>query len=877
MERSIFGYILRHSLPQQVVILAMTVASLPFYYISLELPKSIINDALGDSGSDHVLFGQDLDQVTFLFILCGAFLALVLINGIFKYVINVYKGVVGERMLRRLRYDLYSRILRFPLPHFRRLGASESSTMITAEVEPLGGFIGDAFSLPAYQGGMLLTTLLFLFMQNPLMGLAAVALYPVQIIVIPRLQRQVNELGRIRVRQVRRLAERVGETMVGAREIRTNDAAQYERSRFSKELGVVFHVRFAIYKKKFFIKFLNNFLSQLTPFFFYSIGGYLVLTGDLTLGALVAAIAAHEKLDSPWKELLNYYQLMADSMIKYEQVVSQYDPPGMRDGRLADADPPEGVRLEGELHVSGVRFVDEDDVRLDGISFQAPLDNRIAVLGPAGSGMDELGLILAGLLAPTSGRVQYGSYDLRDLPDSVLGRRIAYVGNPSSLFSGTIRDNLLLGLKHRPMRQASTGRLPSGEIEEAKRAGNSPWDPADDWLDLEAIGVRDADELLDRLVDILRLVRFDRDVYTLGLRRPLHIDPQGELAHRLLEARRLTEQRLADVPERARMVERFDVERYNENATLAENLLFGVALTDEFAESRLAGNIYLRKILIAEDLLEALYVTGYRVADTMVELFADLPPDHEYFRQFNFIAPEDLQSFKTMVGRASADDLSALSAVDRERLLALAFKLIPARHRLDLLNDALKAKILAARWRFRAELPEAQADAIAFFDPEVYTTGASLQDNILFGKVAYGQARASDVVRSLVTEVIDELDLRGRVIEVGLDVEVGIAGSRLTPPQRQKLALARALLKRPDVLILYQATAALDLAEQPPLTAALLERSKGRLLIWFLQRSDLAAGFDRVLVMRNGRIVEEGAYNELDRDGTALRQLTAAE
>ena len=112
-----------------------------------------------------------------------------------------------------------------------------------------------------------------------------------------------------------------------------------ERARFGKELGIVFDIRFAIYKKKFFIKFLNNFLAQLAPFFFYSIGGYLVIMGDLTLGALVAVIAAHEKLYAPWKELLSYYQLMSDARIKYEQVVIQFDPSGVRDEALQAADP----------------------------------------------------------------------------------------------------------------------------------------------------------------------------------------------------------------------------------------------------------------------------------------------------------------------------------------------------------------------------------------------------------------------------------------------------------------------------------------------------------------------------------------------------------
>jgi len=245
MDRNIFRYILRFSLRQQVVILALTAVSFPFLYATLELPKKIINDALaGDS--IRTVFGERFNQVDYLFLLCAIFLALVLINGAFKYVINVYQGIVAERMLRRLRYDLYSRILRFPLPHFRRISSGEIVTMITAEVEAIGGFMGDAFALPAFQGGTLLTILVFMFMQDPIMGLAAISLYPIQMYIIPKLQRQVNALGKLRVRQVRRLSERLGETVAGVRDIRANDVSQYERARFSRELGVIFDIRYKI-------------------------------------------------------------------------------------------------------------------------------------------------------------------------------------------------------------------------------------------------------------------------------------------------------------------------------------------------------------------------------------------------------------------------------------------------------------------------------------------------------------------------------------------------------------------------------------------------------------------------------------------------------
>jgi putative ABC transport system ATP-binding protein len=79
------------------------------------------------------------------------------------------------------------------------------------------------------------------------------------------------------------------------------------------------------------------------------------------------------------------------------------------------------------------------------------------------------------------------------------------------------------------------------------------------------------------------------------------------------------------------------------------------------------------------------------------------------------------------------------------------------------------------------------------------------------------------------------------------------------------------------MLILYEATSSLDPAEQQAILEALLEEFAGRTLIWAVSHSDWAARFDQVLIMRGGRIVEQGRYDELARDGSALHALIAAE
>src|SRR3546814_18646992 len=71
-------------------------------------------------------------------------------------------------------------------------------------------------------------------------------------------------------------------------------------------------VRFEIYRKKFFMKGLNNFITQLTPFFFYTVGGYIVIEDRLSFGALVAVLAAHKEFSAPLQELLRYYTTMEE-------------------------------------------------------------------------------------------------------------------------------------------------------------------------------------------------------------------------------------------------------------------------------------------------------------------------------------------------------------------------------------------------------------------------------------------------------------------------------------------------------------------------------------------------------------------------------------
>lgn len=884
MEDNLFRYIWRYSKREQLAILIIVLLSFVFFYLSLELPKTIVNEAIGGAsfqstttvpflrvvvampsflggGGIELFSGISLERIPYLVALSLTFLALVIINNGFKRQINTLKGRLGERMLRRLRFDLYDRILRFPLHHFRKTKSAELATLIKDEVEPLGGFIGDAFVTPAFLSGQALTAMVFILVQNTYLGAVAVAVVLIQVIIIPKLRAQLLKLGRERQITARRLAGRIAECADGAIEIHANDTSNYERADISSRLGKIFDIRLAIYQRKFSVKALNNLLAQLPPFVFYLVGGYLVIQHRLDLGALVAVIAAYKDLPSPINELINWDQQRLDVQIKYQQVTEQFRVADMIEPSIQDPNVEAGQPLSGPLTVSDLTVVDEFGKSvLDHISFTVGPRERVAVVGPDGHGKTELAVVLARLAQPTSGRIAVGATDLLKAPEALTGRRLAYVGPNSYLFPLSIRDTLLYGVRHVPTRAAAYSGL---ECEaqrrreaEARRTGNIALDVGSDWIDYDAVGVNGPEGLNERLLEVLRVVGLEPDLYEFGLNAIVDPIQHPKLVDAVLAARIAVGSRFG-LPALSDLVEFFDRDRYNGNVSLGQNLLFGTTVGNDFDMNNLARNPYVREVIDRAGLTKDLLQLGYQIAEIMVELFAGLTDDDDYFRQFSLVDTREMPEISATLKHMKAIGLDKATENDRIRLLSLPFKLIAERHRVVEVDESLRRRVVEARQIFARDLPSQYAGSVIFFDRDRYNPVASLRDNILFGRVVQSQPDAARRVADVIGDVLGALGHLPTVIEAGLDYSVGVAGARLSISQRQKLVIARALLKRPDLLIVNEATSSLDEQTGTHILRQLIDRANEYILIWVLHDAALATEFDRVFSISDGRISDQ--------------------
>jgi ABC-type bacteriocin/lantibiotic exporter with double-glycine peptidase domain len=280
---------------QQIRLCALAALVFPLTMAPLELQRRIVDQAIGES------------DLRLLALLGGVYFAVVLLQGGLKYLLRFYRGVISERAIRRLR----QRLPAARAGHGAEAegeGRGQTVSIVTAEVERVGGFFGEALSEPVLQLGIFVSILGYMLVVEPMIALVSLVFFVPQLIFVPLLQRLVNRRARRKVELVREVGELIVET----------PAAQ--EGDYQDRLERIYRVRLQYYALKFLIKFLNNLLNHLAPLAVLMVGGWLVIQGDTTVGVVVAFITGFMRLADPSRELLAYYRLAAETSVQYRLI-----------------------------------------------------------------------------------------------------------------------------------------------------------------------------------------------------------------------------------------------------------------------------------------------------------------------------------------------------------------------------------------------------------------------------------------------------------------------------------------------------------------------------------------------------------------------------
>ncbi|MFD3190739.1 ABC transporter transmembrane domain-containing protein [Sedimentitalea sp. HM32M-2] len=870
MEPTLFSFIWKYSRRQQLMLLLVTLVTFPFLYASLELPKMIINDAIGASTAVVDLWGVELTQVQYLMLLCFAFLATVIVAGLMKMRVNTMKGVLSERLLRRLRYQLISRMMRFPRPYFRNTSQGELVSMVTSEAEPMGGLMGDAVAQPAFQFGQMMTIVVFLFMQSVWFGLASIALIPLQAWLIPRLQRQINLLNKDRIKEIRHLSSEIGESAAGISDLRANGGWRYRLAMLTDRLGRLFEIRFQIYQKKFFMKFLNNTITQMTPFAFYLVGGYLAIKGEITVGALVAAIAAYKDLSSPWKELLTYYNQVQDMSLRWEIVTERFAPRGMIDEKLFEGEPEEMPRLQGEIAIKDVTVRDSDgNTVLEDISLTIPRGARVAIQCNSAVERAAFAHLMTRELLPVRGHVTLAGHRLDELHQAVIAARVGYAHSRPYLFDGTLGENLMMPLKIKPQSVLYDPNGRNHRASEAQRSGNSTDVLDANWVDPGLAGLTDGDDIRDWWFQLVGAMGVDEMLFRRTIRSRFDPAKNPKLARDIVARRpeiydRLKAKGLDSV------VHRFEPDQFNPAIPLGGNLLFAAPIRN-ISQQALAEDGAFIRMLRDQGLAEQGLEISQAVMEILCQTFGRDGIDHPLFRRLG-MEDEMYLRLTDIARKRSQQGKDALSQEECALLMTVPF-LLTAEQIGASFPDQFKDRILELRKTKAAELRRHMQGKFVAVEPDVYVPRLTVLENAIYGRVSMTAGAKADAVEDVVAEVFAENGLRQRVSSIMYDLPTGLGGTNLPTVFQERAAFSRAAIKRPDILIIDKALASHDSDSRAKTRRKLRELLPDTTMIFMEDRFGHPEAYDMFVEIENGRIDGVARAEAEDRtSGSDLRR-----
>ncbi len=841
-QYSLFYWVLHRYRLLQLLIFILIIGSVAFRALPLELQRRIVNEAI------------ELQQTELLFYYCGLYLASVVLSSLLKYLVNVLEKYVGQKILIEIRRELYAHVLRLPLGFFRRTAPGSVITALSAELNAIGHFIGGAITVPLISIFTLLAFGGYMVYLDPLMALISLSIYPVELVIVPLLQHRYNKHNTTRIQVVRAMNDVINEGVSGIHEVQGNAGFKVELDKYLHRVTELFGVLMRLFWIKYGIKLTNNLFQNFGPFLLFLIGGYMAIHGKFTLGALVAFLSAYEKVYDPWKEIIEYYQSLQDARVRYHRVMEQFD--------LAPefAIHPRGrapYALAGNIEIADLSYMVEGRIQLlEAISLAVKAGDRVALVGFSGSGKSTLAMILGQLYRYRRGNVRFDGKELSHLTKADISRNLAFVAQHPFIFGGTIRDNLLYGCRAR--------------IADAPEAASEEVLPD-----------------TPRLLEMVREVGFADDVIRFGLDSILQPSQVSDRIDCFFRMRHLVHRELAD--KLHELVEVFDVNRFMEHISIYRNLIFGHFYSGEYQLENLPQNPLFMRFLKKEGLYMPLLQLGWEIASETVDLLRDVE-DKKYFLEQSPLEEGEFQQCQALLDGIRDKPLDRIGQSAEAMLLILAFRLIPAQHKMVAVSGWLKKEIVNARLKFILEIgkidpedcelsvelmenlykeppqpiPEAEDKVFSFYCPKEYLYSLSLMDNILFGVPRTERTDELEELRGLIVRLLEGEDLLNEVMDVGLEFNVGTKGDNLSGGQQQKIAIARALLKRSPVLILDEATASLDNRSQTRIQDFIDQRlGEDTTVVAVIHRLDMTPAYDRIVVLKAGRLIETGSYQEL--------------
>ncbi|WCD89136.1 Multidrug resistance-like ATP-binding protein MdlB [Streptomyces xanthophaeus] len=371
-------------------------------------------------------------------VLALAFVAILVVHALLARAAKVQATLLGERVLAATREGFVRRVLGLPLSTVESVGTGDLLSRATTDADRLSESIRQAVPRIVLAAVTLVFTFAAILLTSPLLALGLLAGVPFAVLstlwyrprataAYERLLAQEADVLAV-THETTRGAGTVESLGLGARQIHrhgaTVDAVVRTRQRTTWLQTIWFP---------------SLDLATMVPMALtLLIGGLAYQRGAVGLGALTAVVLYVQALGEPLNDLLTWTDELQIGNAALRRILGVERLP-REEPKPAAPTRGHGIRLDGV----GFGYGPGREV-LSGIDLELAPAERLAVVGASGAGKSTLGKLLAGVHHPTRGTVRIGGVDLTDLPVGQLRREVVLVTQEQHVFSGTLRDNLVL-------------------------------------------------------------------------------------------------------------------------------------------------------------------------------------------------------------------------------------------------------------------------------------------------------------------------------------------------------------------------------------------------------------------------------------------------
>ena len=385
--------------------------------------------------------------------------ALMLIKNIFGYVQTYYTEYLEQKVLYRIRRDVYAHILDLPLSYFDRERAGHLISKVTNDVTMLrGAVIGVASS--ALRNLLMTMVAVFIILNvSWRLTLLVVCIIPVNVLLVDLVGRKLKRRSRRAQEGMADMTASLEETIAGVRLVKSFGTHDHEQQRFgrSSQRHMMHYIRMKLYAA------LSAPTSELLGTFSFSVvlwyGGKRVLDGALPPENLVMFVAAMLFVITPLKNLSKLTVLVQQAAASAQRIFDLLDTPRepMAEGTRAAA-------FEREIRFENVDFeyVPDEPVLRD-VSFAAGRGDVVAIVGSSGAGKTTLVDLIPRFYNPTGGRILFDGIDTKEFSLTSLRSLMGIVTQETILFNDTVYNNVSYG----------TPLATRDDVENSTRAANA--------------------------------------------------------------------------------------------------------------------------------------------------------------------------------------------------------------------------------------------------------------------------------------------------------------------------------------------------------------------------------------------------------------------